>query len=748
MHRAFFLFLLGALIPGGSIVGQDLGSTNEFVVTGEIRLEAGTGLVIATNGVVITRGETMLKADRAVMNRQTGEIDAEGNVQLQRGPEYWTGERLFYNFNTHRMDTEAFRTGFAPFFLRGETLQVTTTNQVYVITNVIVTLDDIASPAYTIRARELTVSPGQFMKARQARLYVKDVPVLYLPYYRRRLDRHPNNFEFTPGYRSVYGPFLLSTYNWMASTNLRGAVHLDLREKRGIGFGPEFDYNIGRLGYGHLDTYYIKDEQPEAAEEINKILPGALPQHRERITFWHRVSPQSNLTATVMLRQQSDPRITRDFFETEYREHIRPNSFLEINKFWSNYNLNVFTQPQINDFFETIERLPEVKLGSSRQQLGHSPLYYESDSSAGYFRRKFANDNQPEYEAARGDTFHQIVLPQNLFGWLNLTPRVGGRWTYYTEAEGPGATTFEKHRGVFNTGMEGSFKASRVWPEIKSRFWEVNGIRHILEPSVNYVFVPRPSPLPPQLPQFDYELASRRLLPIDYPDYNAIDAIDSQNVLRIALRNKLQTKRVDLGDPTGIKGPTDGPKTPADQEGIENLVHWALYTDWRLDPRPGQTTFADIYSDLDLQPFHWVTLNSETRFDVKGGNWRELNHTMTLSPGDVWSFEIGHRYLRNDPGFGANSGHNLVRSSIYYRFNENWAAHILHHYDLVDGRMQEQFYTLYRDLRSWTAALTFRIREPRNQAADFTVAITFSLKAFPRFGLGKDRERPSLLLGR
>ena len=98
----------------------------------------------------------------------------------------------------------------------------------------------------------------------------------------------------------------------------------------------------------------------------------------------------------------------------------------------------------------------------------------------------------------------------------------------------------------------------------------MHDLRHIVEPSVNYVFVPTPNYRPDQLPQFDREIPSLRLLPIEYPDYNAIDAIDSQNVLRLTLRNKLQTRR---------------------EDGIQNLVNWALYTDWRLDPRPGEINF-------------------------------------------------------------------------------------------------------------------------------------------------------------
>jgi hypothetical protein len=61
--------------------------------------------------------------------------------------------------------------------------------------------------------------------------------------------------------------------------------------------------------------------------------------------------------------------------------------------------------------------------------------------------------------------------------------------------------------------------------------------------------------------------------------------------------------------------------------------------------------------------------------------------------------------------------------------------------------MEDQSYTLYRDWRSWTSALTFRVREERGSSTDYTVALTLSLKAFPRFKLGEDVNKPTLLVG-
>ena len=81
---------------------------------------------------------------------------------------------------------------------------------------------------------------------------------------------------------------------------------------------------------------------------------------------------------------------------------------------------------------------------------------------------------------------------------------------------------------------------------------------------------------------------------------------------------------------------------------------------------------------------------------------------------------------------------------MFFKLNENWALRTAHYYDVEAGHLQEQDYTVYRDLRSWTAGLTFRVREHSDREDDFTVAFTFSVKARPRFGLGSDSVRPGV----
>ncbi len=722
--RLMLALALLAFAPSGALFAQQQPAWEMEALTdqGWAEFNFQTGMGFGTNGVLVRYGTAFLTADEVTVNQQSGEVTADGQVRIHNEDQRWVGEHVRYNFKTRQMEASQFRTGRPPVFAAGEGLSGDLSNRVYTATNGWITTDDISEPAVAVRAKYLKIIPGDKVVGRSATLYVAGVPVFYFPYFSRRLGPRSNHLTLTPGYRSSFGPFLLSSYNFFLSDELEGAINVDYRARRGVGLGPDLNYNLGRWGAGSASYYYLYDQDPTAGDA-----DGGIPDNRQRVDFSYLSHPFTNFSVRSQVRYQSDTNVVREFFEKEYRQNPQPNTYVEVNKFWQNFSLDTYVQPRVNDFYETVERLPDVRLTGYRQQVGATPVYYESESSVGYYKRLFAETNSLtpniNFYASRADSYHQLLLPHTFFGWLNVTPRVGGRVTSYSTAEGPGATTDDVTRGVFNTGAETSFKASRLWPGIQDGFWDLDGLRHIVQPSINYVFVPQPNYRPDDLPQFDYELASLPLLPIDFPDYNAIDSIDSQNVLRFGLNNKLQTKR----------------------EGkVVDFVAWNLVTDWRLDPNSDQDTFADLYSDLAFQPRAWLTLGSEVRYDLDDDFFRMSHTTATIRPGSQWSWTGGQLYVRDDfssSPTALGAGNNLFTSSFLVRVNENWGLRASHYFDAYTGTLQEQGYAVLRDLRSWTAALTFVIRQDPHESQDFTVAFSFWLKAFPEVARGPEGSR-------
>lgn len=696
---------------------------------GEIGMQGD--IATATNGFYVQYSNTVLTADSGTLNLKTSEAKADGHVRIEQGDMLWVGDHINYNFKTHQMSSEQFRTGKSPVFASGRDLRGDLTNKTYSARHILVTTDDVSDPAIYIRASQFKIVPGKSVTARNAVLYVDGVPTFYYPYYHRNLGAHANNLTVLPGYRSAYGPFLLGTYSWWLNDELDGNIHLDYREKRGVGGGPDLNFHFGRWGDASLKYYYLHDEDPNHG---TNGLPGtfSIPENRQRFYFAWQATPWTNFNFKSLVNYQSDPLMLHDFFENDYVKNPQPATFFEANKYWDNWSLDALATPRVNDFFDQVARLPDIKLTGFRQQIFDTPVFYQSESAAGYYRKMFADTNSlfggtngpnANYSAARADTFQQLLLPGTFFGWLNVTPNAGGRFTYYSDETGPGATNNENYRAIFNAGVDVSFKASRLWRGATNSFLQIDGLRHIIEPSARYVFIPHPTAPPSQLPQFDSESPSLLLLPVNLPDYNDIDSIDSENVIRFGLRNTLQTKRG--GE-------------------IENLLDWNVLLDWRLHPNAAQQTFNDLYSELEFRPRSWLELDSQIRYDINDSRLNLAYHRVTFMPNEWWSWGVGHEYTRR--GF-VDNGDNLISSTMFFRLNDNWGLRTQHDFNAMDGRLQQQFYTVYRDMRSWTAALTFRVRDDGVGPKDYTVAFTFSIKAHPAHALGSDTVDPYQLVG-
>ena len=704
-------------------------------VEGKVDYDLAAGTATGKNGVFVRYGDAVLTADSASVNTKTGDVQADGNVHIESGDQLWVGEHIHYNFKTRQLISEQFRTGKAPMFAGGVGLTGDASNRVYTARNGYVTTDDVSDPEYCIRASRIRIIPGKIVQMWNAVVFIEGVPVFYFPYYQRNLGPHAGNFTVTPGYRSRYGPYFLSTYTWYLGDVANGKIHADYRERRGVGAGPDVELHLGRWGEAELKYYYQNDRN---ANYSTNAFPyyGRMPENRQRFYLGWQATPATNLNMKALVNYQSDPLFLHDFFPGDYSMNPQPNTFVEVEKYWDNWSLDTLTTPRVNSFFSQVERLPDVKLTGFRQQVFDTPVYYDSESSFGYYRSFTANATNGFYpatngfyadSAARADTYHQLTLPWTVFNWLNVAPRAGGRFTYYSERGNAPGLRDETYRGVFNTGVSTSFKASRLWTDATNSILEMDGLRHIIEPSADYVYVPRPSTPAAQLPQFDSEIPSLLLSPVLFPDYNSIDSIDAQNVIRFGLRNVLQTKRGGQ---------------------LDDLVNWNMMLDWRLDPQPGQSSLNDLYSQLAFKPRTWLTAESQLRYDLDRGDLNLAFHQLTFTPNNRWSWGIGHWYLRGGTwGNGTWNENNYISSTAFFRVNDNWGLRATHNYSAQTGRLQEQFYTLYRDLRSWTAALTFRVEDNVGSSTDFTIALAFSLKANPSTRVGEDVVNPYRLVG-
>jgi len=688
---------------------------------GHFEYDEEHGIARDPAGLILTYRDVELTAKEIRFFRGSGVIEARGDVRLRRGEDVWVSDALRYNFQTGTVEAEKFRFGHPPLFIAGERLHGDSKTHIQTATNVFLTTDDVAQPAHRVRAHVLRLLPGQYVEVEDATFYLGKVPVMYLPKYRYTFGKRGLRISPQPGYRSIYGPYLLTTIGWSPAKNLDTQAHLDYRAKRGVGVGLDLFPDLGLEGSGRFSVYFAPDARPGRTPSGKSI-----DSNRYRVRLEYKAHPSTNFSFRAALRKQSDLYMIRDFFDGEYRADREPKTFAEVSWLASDWTLDVMAMPRLNEFFQTVERIPDIRLTAYEQPVFHTPLYYQSQSSVAYLRFCEANKKDPSFEALRADTYQQLSIPTRLFEAVTVTPRAGVRLTHYKYQKGLDNLPHNPTRWVFHTAVDASTKFWRLWPEAHSSLLELDGVRHIVEPTLTYAYIPRPSPVARLLPQFDYQVPAFRPLPITLPEYNAVDAIGAENVFRFGLRNRFQTKR----------------------EGrVEDWLDWWAFFDWYPDPHPHGGGWGKLYSALDFKPRNWITLTSEVNYDIQEGNLLLADHRIVFTPNDRWSWSLGHRYLHNWLGLSGEWDNNLFESSFYYKLNEDWAFRFLHRFEARDGRLEEQQYTIYRDLRTWTGAISFRIREPKDGPTDYTIGVSFSIKAFPRYRVGEDQNRPELLLG-
>jgi hypothetical protein len=223
-------------------------------------------------------------------------------------------------------------------------------------------------------------------------------------------------------------------------------------------------------------------------------------------------------------------------------------------------------------------------------------------------------------------------------------------------------------------------------------------------------YVSSPNVDPATILQFDRVQPSTKLNPIDFPQYTSIDAIDNWTIARIGVRNRLQTRRDDL------------------------TVSWLeleTYVDVNFDNPFDKTDYSNVFNRLRFTPVPWATLVIESQIPLLDDGFTEVNTSINFQPTANTVLTLGHRYLEGNPLFLDSS---LFTVGGYYRLNDNWGFGFLEQYEANTNIVEQQRYSIYRDLTSWVGSLGAIIRN-NGGVKEYGVLLTFTLKAFPKFGL-------------
>ncbi|HJW38875.1 MAG TPA: hypothetical protein VJ420_09690 [Candidatus Udaeobacter sp.] len=733
--RTLVLLLAALIVSAGLIRGEIKTPENapiEITSTGETTYE--NGLATAHDNVAIHIGNTDIYADYAQYNSTTHDVELRGHVRIYRDLSLYVTDSGFYNTETKKIRAITGRTESQPYFLGGENVSSISENA-YLIRDGTFTTDDSAKPDFHLHARKIRIYEKDRVIMQYVTAYIGKVPVFWWPYLYQSLSES-FSFTITPAYLSSWGPSLLSQVTFPITEDIRAHIRLDYRGRRGVALGLDstIDYGKDDNSTARIKTYYIQDQNPNLNQ--TDVPRQGVPTGRYRLSLEDRTNFTDDIYGIANTTKLSDQYVMEDFYQGEFRIDPVPDNVVAVTKTNPVFTITGIARFQANDFFTTTERSPEVVLDIKRHALFGGPIFYEGETGFANLRLQFPEGSGFEnYGTYRFDTFHQLTFPNTYFGWLSIVPRVGYRGTYYGKTWDLGSTVFvppssplvpdfilpppttanpikfdgDTFRSVFDTGAEASFKISRKWEDVQSRALGLDGLMHVIQPFTDFSYVKEDGPNPLSILQFDRFEPSTQLRAIDFPQFTTIDSIADWTVLRVGVRNRLETRRDD-----------------------STMTWFELDTffDVNFDNPYDRTNYSNFFNNIRFTPLPWVALAVNSQVPAFSKGFTEVNTTASVQPLSNLQLSVGHRYLNDNPFF-VNSSLFLVGG--YYRINDNWGVGAQEQYEATTSTLEEQRYSIYRDLSSWVASLGGVIRD-NNGVKEYGVLFTITLKAFPKFG--------------
>ncbi len=742
---------VAAQIPRIQLTNPDAGLPYD-IHAGRMETREGGNVLVATDGVHIRQGRQILAAEYVQIDRRTEIVLATGRVVFVRWDgTVWKGERLVYNFRTGEGDFGRFVLFHHPYYLYGERFRMATTDRIE-LEDVTLTTCEGEDREFEIRAPRAVLEQQRYASLYHAVAYLGPVPIMYVPYYRRDLQGEPGRWDVVPGYSSRLGGFVHVIYNYGFDDagQVLGRTGVGVYSERGVGALQGIKWRDKEAGVrGDLEGFYIHDQKlyrNRRQEEERKLWLTDEDRYRLKLRHQSPLGERSSLFAQSTY--MSDPYVEEDFFRKDYREAVQPENRVSWLYRGDYFLFSLLGAGRLNDFYESVDRLPEATLTVPALRLGEWPLFYESVTTVSELRHVYPEGSTHEdYDAIRMDTRQMLYWPGRYFGFLALTPRAGWRGTWYsttysvpvfetntvTRVDSNGVPTTVQEiarrqeergsdlRSLPELGFEVSFKAYKVLTEEETIGGR--GLRHVVEPYARHTYIPEPDLRRSQLPQFD-----------------SVDRLEGEHSIQFGVRNKLQTRRgsilyldhstgreddpvrqeTEAMDHTELREmPTAGPST------VHDLLNTDVGTTFYFDPEENEHEFGPLYVFARFWPVSGLRWDSKALVDLYGDGLERYDGQLSLAWGDSASLSANYLYQAKQ--------RDLVGAQLRLFPKARWTFGAYARYNVEKSELEEHSYYVQHRMDCIGWGIGFR-HEPGYEGRDDEYSVWFQLwlLAMPR----------------
>ncbi len=368
--------------------------------------DAGKKIFYLFRNVKIYYENITLYSDTVLFYQEKNLMYAYGNAKLKSGKDSLKGEKIVYNLQSQKGKVVKGKTKIERGILWAEEIFKVDKDNLKAFKGHYTTCD-LDPPHYLFLSNKVKTIPKKDIIAQPVIMFIKDFPVLILPFwiFPATRERKSGFLTFKPGRNSLLGLYLKNvTYYWAINNYTDFTFGFDLYERRGITILSDYEYKIFKKLEGNINGTFTREINPKRERwSINAI-------HSQNMPFNIKMQAKADFI--------SDQTYATDY--SEYRpERLKSESysFLTLSKNFKISSLNL-TLDYRDDFLNKRKetKIPLASLSLFGKQIG--PMRIQGGLEV---LRKITEDTSKKVEDKFLSMNQGILLQNNIFGILNIT---------------------------------------------------------------------------------------------------------------------------------------------------------------------------------------------------------------------------------------------------------------------------------------------------------------------------------------
>jgi hypothetical protein len=488
---------------------------------------------------------------------------------------------------------------------------------------------------------------------------------------------------------------------------------LDYFGKRGAGAGVDIDYKQQDY-FGNVIAYVLQDRgTDDLGRTSNRRNQDPGEDIRGRFRFRHRHYLPYDWQATIETSYASDENFLEWFYRSEFNTGKKQETLLHLKRLKDNWGFSFLSKFRINDHKTLTEELPTVEFHLKGASFWDHKLTYYSDTQLSRFRDRYKPDdagNLPQQFYTFASTRHEVDMP---FMWntVKIVPFVAGTYAlddqdgFDTELDSDTPTEREDSLWFGEAGIRA---ATMFWKEdqfVKSRLWDLNGIRHIVKPHLEAVF---------------YHDSDKTIEMRDIVNFGVSQRWQTRRGPKENLRS-LDWMRLDI-DATWLDDSADSTRPPivgSTQPYGPAMFIWndpTIPVLMRRNNRWYGLSRNSVNADYTWRLSDTTTVLADMNYDIKSSVVQQLNVGVSRYVHPDISYYIGNRYLRPVIIDIATDdiheeGSNAVIMAATYAMNPKYTAIFAQEYNIDYGKNVKSGLTILRRYHRMYYGFTFATDE-------------------------------------